>query len=107
MRNRTLISVSDLRLATIRCPQCNTQVTIDLDIELYSPGRATFRVPRECPRCHAPFDSAIPAALEAMQKVYKALSPLTPVDAVSFTSVAEPEQGERTIWSSPEKNSAR
>jgi hypothetical protein len=84
VRNQLLVSVEDLRFATLRCRHCNTRVALDLDAE-FEPraGRAAFQCPTECPRCGNPFDSAIPAAVNSMQRVYKALAKLG--DAVTFT----------------------
>lgn len=88
MHDRTIVSIRDLRFAALHCRHCNTRVTLDLDAE-FEPGtgRTQFAVPRECPRCNNPFDSAVPVAVDRLQKAYKALAGL---DAVSFESDRAP-----------------
>lgn len=76
MNTRYVVSVEDLRFVTILCRHCNTRISLDLDAEFESAGRKPFDSPRECPRCHNPFDSAVPRAINEMQKVYKALANL-------------------------------
>lgn len=51
----------------------------------FAPPRSPFNVPGDCPRCGTRFDSAIPKAIEGMQKVYKALVPVPLKDTVTFT----------------------
>ncbi len=95
MRTQFVVSVQDLRFAMILCRHCNTKVTLDLSFESRpETGRAFDFAPRQCPRCSIRFDSAIPAAVNELQKVWKALSPLE--DAVSFTSERDAsESGDR------------
>lgn len=78
MRSQNVVSIEDLRFATIACRHCNTRLALDLSVEF------SLDPPRECPRCRNPFDSAIPAALGALQRAYKALAPLG--EAVTFTA---------------------
>ena len=87
MHDQFVVSIQDLRLVTILCPQCSTKVTLDLEVE-FAPPRSPFKVPDECPRCGNRFDSAIPRAIEGIQKIYKALAQLG--DAVTFTRDPEP-----------------
>lgn len=87
MRDQIVVSVRDLRFATLVCRHCNTRVALDLDAEFDLP-RTPFRALRECPRCANPYDSAVPQAVEAMQKVYKALAAVG--DAVTFTAPPAP-----------------
>jgi hypothetical protein len=87
VHERTIVSIRDLRFATLHCPHCNTRVTLDFDAEYASGPHAPFTAPRECPRCANPFDSAIPPAVEAIRRAWKALAGLR--DAVSFESQAE------------------
>jgi len=90
MHEQFVVSISDLRFATLFCRHCNTRVSLDLDAE-FEPGgrREPFRSPRECPRCANPYDSAVPEAVNSMRKVYKALASLG--NAVTFTDGAELE----------------
>lgn len=69
------VSVEDLRLLTILCVHCGTRVTLDLDSTFppESPHRP-FTCPTDCPRCGNLYDSAIPGAVNGMQKVYKAFA---------------------------------
>ena len=85
MRDQFVVSFQDLRFVTLFCHHCKTRVTLDLNAEFepHISGRARFISPRECPRCNNSFDSAVPGAVDAMQKIYKALAPLK--DAVTFT----------------------
>ena len=87
MRDEAIVSVRDLRFATLLCRHCNTRVTLDLDAEFEAP-RTPFRALRECPRCANPYDSAVPLAIETIQKGYKALAGLG--DAVTFTAPPAP-----------------
>lgn len=73
MHEQTVVSIKDLRFATLACAHCHTRITLDLELEFEVPGRPRFLVPRQCPRCSGPLDSAVPSAIEAVQKVYKAL----------------------------------
>jgi phage FluMu protein Com len=84
VHSQFVVSVGDIRFATLLCRHCNTRVTLDLDAE-FKPGskHVPFESPRECPRCHTLFDSVIPGAVNALQKIYKALAGLE--DAVTFT----------------------
>ena len=90
MREQIVVSAADLRFVTIQCRHCNTSVTLDLDAE-FEPGiagRRPFLSPRECPRCDSPFDSAVPASVNDLRKVYKALAGLG--NAVTFAILAPP-----------------
>ena len=86
MHDQFVVSIEDLRFVTMLCRHCNTRVTLDFSAE-FDPGgnrKLAFAPPSECPRCSNRFDSAIPAAVDSMQKAYKALVGLG--DAVTFTS---------------------
>ena len=88
MHKQIVVGIEDLRFAALLCGHCGTRVTIDLAVELQQPqSRPQFATPRECPRCHTSFDSAVAPAIDAMQKVYKALAEL---HAVSFTADESP-----------------
>jgi hypothetical protein len=89
MHKQVVVVIQDLRFAVILCRHCNTKVTLDLAAEI----QQRFVVPRECPRCQDQFDSAIPGAIEALQRVYKSLAEVG--SAVSFTSDAEPQEAEK------------
>ena len=86
VNEQVVISVKDLRFATVVCRHCNTRVTLDLETELQSDRHKPFSVPKECPRCHSPFDSVLPGAVVELQQIYKALVGLK--DAVTFTGVS-------------------
>lgn len=85
MHDQVIVSIQDLRYATLFCRHCNTRVSLDLDAEFKAP-RMPFRALRECPRCANPFDSAVPTAIEDIQRAYKALVSLG--NAVTFTNEA-------------------
>ncbi len=86
MRERLTVSISDLRFAALHCAHCNTRVTLDFEAEFGQGGMRApgFATPRECPRCANPYDSAVPGAVDALRRAYKALAELG--DAVSFDS---------------------
>jgi hypothetical protein len=86
MRSQFVISVADLRFATIVCARCNTRVTLDLGVV----ATAAFDTPQQCPRCAAAFDSAVRPAVNAIQKAYQSLARLE--DAVAFTSERDPPE---------------
>lgn len=74
MNKQIIVSMKDLRYASILCPHCNTRVTLDFAKEFGGESdRDRFKSPHQCPRCHANYDSAIPTALDAMQRVYSNL----------------------------------
>ena len=83
MNEQIVVWMKDLRFASLRCLNCNTQVTLDFEMEFAVNDCDSFKAPHECPRCHRLFDGAIPGAVEAMQKIYKALAPLG--DALGFS----------------------
>ena len=86
--------MKDLRYLTILCAHCNTRVTLDLEME-FDPksGHKPFTSPAECPRCGSRFDSAVPDAVNAMQRVYRSLAGLG--DSVSFTGSLAPPAADR------------
>ena len=85
MREQTIVSIQDLRFATLYCRDCNTRVTLDLDAEFKPESdRPPFEAPKECPRCANRFDSAVPEAINNIRKGWKALSRLD--NAVTFES---------------------
>jgi hypothetical protein len=85
MYQQSVVSIKDLRFATLACPRCNTRVTVDLNAEFEPESRRRpFVAPRACPRCDTPFDSAVPEAVDSLQEVYKALAKLG--SAVTFTA---------------------
>jgi hypothetical protein len=92
IRKQLVVSIKDVRFATQTCRHCNTRLTVDLAVLIDSPERPPFRVPRDCPRCHQPFDSAVATALEGMHRVYRALDQLG--DAVTFTGESEEDDPE-------------
>jgi hypothetical protein len=52
-------------------------LTLDLDTEFQpGSGHKPFATPKDCPRCANSFDSVVPGAVDAMQKIYKALAGL-------------------------------
>jgi len=87
VNDQVVVSIKDLRFAALLCARCNTRVTVDLDAEFEPESRRSpFVAPRECPRCNTSFDSAVPEALDRLQKIFKSLVKLG--DAVSFTTSA-------------------
>ena len=90
MHKQIVVSMKDLRFATLLCSHCNTRVTLDFDAE-FEPGtrHAPFNAPVECPRCANHFDSALPGAVNTMQKAYRAVAKLN--DALTFTGDQDPE----------------
>jgi hypothetical protein len=94
MHDQIIVSIQDLRFVALLCRHCNTRVTLDLDAEFDPRGkRERFASLVECPRCHNPYDSAIPEAVNRMQMVYKALAGLG--NAVTFTSGADADPTEQ------------
>ena len=83
MKTQLLVSMHDLRYATISCPHCFTRVILDFESE-FQPPRSPFVCPTECPRCNSHFDSAVPKAVESMQSAYKALARVEEA-ALTFT----------------------
>lgn len=90
MRDQFVVSVEDLRFLTLFCRDCHTKVTLDLEMEFdpAGPHKKTFDSPKSCPRCANSFDSAIPEAVNSMQRVYRALAQLG--DAVTFAVAPAP-----------------
>lgn len=104
MRKQFVVGLKDLRFATLLCARCNTRVTLDLDTEFDVPTRIPFRTPTECPRCNTQFDSAVPRAIDAMQRVYKALTPVS--KSVSFSG-DDVELGEASGQRDPDRSDQR
>ena len=95
VHEQVVVSVQDLRFATLCCRHCNTRVTLDFDTEFEAP-RAPFRAVRECPRCGNPYDSAVPPSIEALQRLYKALAGLG--SAVTFNGAARNAEATPSQW---------
>ena len=92
MNKQVLVSMKDLRYATLLCRHCNTRVTLDFASEFQPGSGATpFKAPTECPRCGSAYDSAVPGSVNGMQKIYRAVAGLG--DALSFHGDPEPSSG--------------
>lgn len=72
MRREAVFPVQDLRRVSITCPQCETEVILDMTKFERKFGGRNF-APSQCPACKTPYDSAV-AALEDVQKAFEVLS---------------------------------
>lgn len=70
-----VIRLGELRAVTIACASCPARLTSDLATT--SPHQEThgFFVPRVCPACQQPYDSAIASGLDLLRRAYLALAP--------------------------------
>ena len=89
MTEQKIVSMKDLRFATIICSRCSTRVTLDLAVDFATNDRDRFKCPDQCPRCGMMYGNVIPESVNALQKVYQNLSKVG--NAVSF-SVGEEEE---------------
>jgi hypothetical protein len=82
MHEETVVALGDLQFVCIECPHCKTRVILDMEQKFEFSG-GIFFAPETCPGCRKPFDSAIPASLNALQRAYLAVpKPLRP--AITF-----------------------
>jgi DNA-directed RNA polymerase subunit RPC12/RpoP len=84
MHEQTVVSIKDLRFATLRCPHCRTRVTLDLALSLGYQGRSASLAPDQCPRCGSALHSNVAPGLEHLQKAYALLAKLG--NSVTFTA---------------------
>ncbi len=79
LRREFVFSMKELRHVVIACPQCKTEVV--LDMAGFTPpfaGETRTRMafaPRQCPACKNNYDTAL-LQLEELQRAYLALSRL-------------------------------
>ncbi len=84
MKKQMLISIRDLRFATLVCTQCETRVTLDFASQFQpASGPRPFEPPQKCPQCGQRYDSNVPDAIKTLHQVYRALAG---VDVVTFTT---------------------
>jgi hypothetical protein len=76
MLKELIVSIADLRYASVTCAHCKTKVTVDLS---YLPQPQPGKIPEEilplsqCPTCRAMFDSRIPENIGNLRKTYQNL----------------------------------
>lgn len=71
MHKELLLSLSDIRYISIGCPSCATRVVLDLG-EAPAVDRNTGDpiLPRACPNCRSPFDSALISAVRTLREAF-------------------------------------
>jgi hypothetical protein len=84
MRKEIRFSIHELRHVSITCPQCATDVTLDMANYKRTisgnPGARNAFAPRACPACKTAYDTAL-VALDDLQQAYALLSKLEGVVA--------------------------
>ena len=89
MRKETWVAVTDLQYVAIECPQCHTQVVMDMKEKSAMAQKYGFFAPKDCPGCRTPYDSAIRETVDELQKLY---SDLLKIEArLSFRGEAKEE----------------
>jgi ribosomal protein S27E len=72
MREELVIALKDLRFVSVKCPHCQTAVTLDMDREpTISANHESFFAPKLCPGCGKGFDSALPRNVNAIHEAYR------------------------------------
>jgi hypothetical protein len=84
MHQQNVVSIKDLRFATLRRLHCRTRVTLDLALSLDYQGRSASLAPDQCPRCASAFHSNVAPALKALQNAYDLLATLG--NSLTFTA---------------------
>jgi len=73
MRHELELTLKDLRLISIRCGNCRTVVTMDMERkEDVSPKtrEGAFSL-RNCPICGNAYDSALPSSIDSIHRAYQ------------------------------------
>jgi len=74
MHEEFVISLKDLRFVSIKCPHCQTVVTLDMERKTeVSSNRDRFFTPNTCPGCAKDFDSALPVNVNALHDAYRSV----------------------------------
>ena len=78
MHKEILIAIADLRFVRVGCQHCKTRVVLDL----HEPSDFSQRLDgsilsAECPGCRRAYDLSLVGALDALQKAYTGLKPLS------------------------------
>jgi hypothetical protein len=70
--NQYTVDLEDLQFATVICPKCKTEVTVDLayDKNRAEPNQRNPVIPSKCPTCYVSFDSQIRMGLESIRDGY-------------------------------------
>ena len=82
MQREFIVSLADLRYVTITCPQCRTQVTLDMKEPSEFSKNHEYFAPSKCPGCHNLYDTAIAPAVNGFQRSYELVSAIA--DRISF-----------------------
>ena len=94
MQRELIVSLADLRYVTITCPQCRTQVTLDMKepSEFSQKHESGYFAPRHCPGCTALYDTAIVPAVNGFQRLYQSVFAIA--DRISFKGEASASREE-------------
>jgi hypothetical protein len=82
-----VIGVGELRAVTVACAHCPARLTLDLATTSAHQERHGFFVPRVCPACEQPYDSALASGLDVLRRAYLALAPVQ--DQITFRTRSE------------------
>jgi hypothetical protein len=78
MRKENVISIEDLRYVLITCQSddCGAQLVLDMSRQFIPRPKREYFVPKLCPLCGEPFDTAVDA-LNELQNAFSKLWPLS------------------------------
>jgi hypothetical protein len=76
MFTQSVVLLSDLQFATIRCSECGTEITVNLSYEKWKsdPNAPAPLTPEKCPTCDAWFDGTVRGGVDLFRKAYKLIS---------------------------------
>lgn len=89
MYKEQVVTFGDLRYVSVKCPNCKTVVTLDMEEPPEFGVQHDFFCPKSCPGCRQMYDTAIPRSVDTLQRSYKALSEIA--DRVTFRAKAVDE----------------
>lgn len=87
MHRELVVSVADLRYVCLRCKQCNTTVTFDLQEPSQFTQKHGVLAPKDCPVCRTEYDVALRQGIDGFYRAFKPM--LDVADWITFRGKVE------------------